>query len=156
PGGRAVYQAMLLKVNKRFANRFQFTASYALNSQHGYNGIVDLDHWNASWGPQGARNILNISGVADLPFGFQLGLISASSSRGPIMPFISGVDLTGDGTTSQPLPGLSFNCLNRGCGASQLQQAVNAWNQSYAGTKDALGKTIPSVVLPSNYALGDN
>jgi len=155
PGGRSVYNAMLVKLNKRFARRFQFTASYALTDQHGYNGIVNLDHWNASWGPQGSRNVLNLSGVVDLPWGFQLGLISESSSRGPVMPFISGVSLTGDGSTSAPLPGLAFNCLNSGCGTSDLQRAVTAWNQNYAGTKDALGKTIPAVVLPQNYSLGD-
>ncbi len=155
PGGRNVYNAMLVKLNKRFAKRFQLTASYALTDQHGYNGIVNLDHWNASWGPQGARNILNISGVVDLPLGVQLGLISSSSSRGPVEPFINGVSLTGDGSTSAPLPGLAFNCLNRGCGTAALQQAVTNWNQNYAGTKDALGKTIPAVVLPSNYSLGD-
>jgi hypothetical protein len=156
PGGRSVYNAMLVKVTKRMAKRFQFNASYALNDQHGYNGIVDLDHWNASWGPQGSRHILNISGLVDMPWGFQLGVISQASSRGPIMPFISGVSLTGDGSTSAPLPGLSFNCLNRGCGTADLQQAVANWNQNYAGKRDALGKTIPAVVLPQQYALGDN
>jgi len=156
PGGRSVYNAMLVKLDKRFAHRYQFTASYALTDQHGYNGIVDLNHWNASWGPQGARHILNVSGLVDLPWGFQLGVISSSSSRGPMTPSVSGVELTGDGTTSQPLPGLSFNCLNRGCGKSDLQSAVASWNQTFAGTKDALGKTIPAVILPSNFSLGDN
>jgi len=156
PGGRSVYSAMLLKIDKRFARRYQFTASYALTDQHGYNGLIDLDHWNASWGPQGARHILNISGMVDIPWGFQLGVISQTSSRGPMTASISGVELTGDGTSSQPLPGLAINCLNRGCGRSDLQAAVDAWNKSYAGTKDALGKTIPAVVLPSNYYLGDN
>ncbi len=156
PGGRSVYNAMLVKVNKRFARRYQFTASYALTDQHGYNGLVDLDHWNASWGPQGARHILNVSGLVDLPWGFQFGMISQASSRGPMMPSVSGVELTGDGTSSQPLPGLAYNCLNRGCGRPDLEKAVVAWNKSYAGAKDALGKTIPSVVLPSTYALSDN
>jgi hypothetical protein len=146
---------MLVKLDKRFAHRYQFTASYALTGQHGYNSIVDLDHWNASWGPQGSRHILNVSGLVDLPWGFQLGVISSSSSRGPMMPQIPGVELTGDGTTTQPLPGLSYNCLNAGCGKSDLQTAVNNWNQTYAGTKDALGKTIPAVILPQNYSLGD-
>jgi hypothetical protein len=156
PGGRAVYNAILVKVDKRFAHRYQFTASYAFTDQHGYNGLVDLDHWNASWGPQGARHILNLSGIVDLPWGFQFGMISQTSTRGPVMASISGVELTGDGTTTQPLPGLAYNCLNRGCGKSELEAAVAAWNQSYAGKKDALGKTIPAVVLPSNYSLGDN
>jgi hypothetical protein len=156
PGGRSTYNAMLVKLDKRFSRRFQLTASYALTSQYGYNGLNDLDHWNASWGPQGARHILNVSGIVDLGWGFQLGVISQSSTKGPINPSISGVELTGDGTTSQPLPLSSYNCLNRGCGRSDLESAVSTWNSTYAGKKDALGKTIPAVVLPSNYSLGDN
>jgi hypothetical protein len=156
PGGRSVYNAMLVKVDKRFSHRYQFSASYALTDQHGYNGLVDLDHWNYSWGPQGARHILNVSALVQIPGGFQFGFISQASSRGPVMPQITGVELTGDGTTTQPLPGLSYNCLNRGCGKSELAAAVAAWNTTYAGTKDALGKTIPKVVLPQNYQLGDN
>ena len=66
------------------------------------------------------------------------------------------MELTGDGTTSQPLPELGINCLNRGCGRADLEAAVADWNKNYAGTKDALGKTIPAVVLPGKYALGDN
>jgi hypothetical protein len=156
PGGRQVYNAMLVKLDKRFAHRYLFTASYALTDQHGYNGLIDLDHWNASWGPQGARHILNVSGIVDLPWGFQIGVISSTSSRGPMTASVTGVDLTGDGTTSQPLPELAINCLNRGCGSSDLQKAVADWNTTYAGKKDALGKTIPQVVLPSQFSLGDN
>jgi hypothetical protein len=156
PGGRAVYNAMLVKLNKRFSRRLQFTASYALTAQNGYNGIVNMDHWNASWGPQGARHILNVSGLVDLPWGVQLGLISTSSTKGPVMANVTGVDLAGDGTTTEPLPGLSYNCLNRGCGPGDLAGAVASWNQTYAGKKDALGKTVPAVVLPQNYTLGDN
>ncbi len=156
PGGRAVYNALLVKLNKRLSRRLQFTASYALTDQHGYNGLADLDHWNSSWGPQGARHILNVSGLVDLPWGLQLGVISQTSSKGPAMANISGVDLTGDGTTTEPLTGLAYNCLNRGCGRSELEGALANWNQTYAGKKDALGKTIPAVILPSSYSLGDN
>ena len=156
PDGRSVYNAMLVKLDKRFARRYQFTASYALTNQHGYNGIIDLDHYNASWGPQGARHILNVSGTVDLPWKIQLGFISSSSTKGPITTSINGVGLTGDGTTSQVLPGLAINCLNRGCGKGDLEKGVADWNSTYAGKRDALGKVIPAVVLPSNYNLGDN
>ncbi len=156
PAARQVYNAMLLKLDKRFSKRYQFTVSYALTDQHGYNGIVDMDHWNASWGPQGARHILNVSGIIQLPWDFQIGVISSSSSRGPITASVSGVDLTGDGTTGQPLPGIPINGLNRGYGKEDLVAAVANWNQKIAGTKDALGKAIPQIVLPSNYSLGDN
>jgi hypothetical protein len=156
PGGRQVYNAMLVKLDKRFANRYQFTASYALTAQNGYNGIQNLDQWNSSWGPQGARHILNVSAIVDLPWGFELGVISSSSSRGPITASIPGVELQGDGTTSEPLPGIPINGINRGYGKPDIEKAVTAWNQNYAGKTDALGKTIPQVVLPQNYSLGDS
>lgn len=156
PGGREVYNAMLVKLDKRFSHRYQFTASYALTDQHGYNGIADLDHYNASWGPKGARHILNLSGTIDIPLGFQLSIISQTSSRGPLTANVAGVDLTGDGTTNQYLPGLAYNCLNRGCGKPELSAAVDDWNTNYAGKKDALGKVIPKVILPGRYELGDN
>lgn len=156
PAGRSVYNALLLKVDKRMSKRFLFTASYALTYQHGYNGIVNLDRWNQSWGTQGARHILNISGIVDLPLGLQLGFISASSSRGPLMPSVSGVDLDGDGTTTEPIQGVKFfNCFNRGCGKAELASAVALWNRTYAGKKDARGTDIPQLTLPANYEFGD-
>jgi hypothetical protein len=156
PGGRSVYNAMLLKLDKRFSNRYLFTASYALTNSFGYNGIQNLDQWNSSWGPQGARHILNISGIVDLPWGFQLGVISQISSRGPWTAIVPGVELQGDGTTNEPLPGIPINRLNRGYGKEDLAQAVAQFNQTYAGKPDALGKPIPELILPPSYRLGDN
>lgn len=156
PGGRQVYNAALVKFDKRFSKRYQFTASYALTDQHGYNGIYNLDQWNSSWGPQGGRHLLNLSGIVELPWGFQIGLISSTGTKGPLTATISGVDLTGSGITTTALPGLAINCLNRGCGKSDLESAVSNWNSNFAGKKDALGKVIPKVVLPGNYELGRN
>ena len=156
PGARQTYTAMLVKADKRFANRFQFTASYALQSEMGVNGIVNLSNYTQSWGPQAANHLLNISGIVDLPWGFQLGFISSSSSRGPIMPVISGIDINGNGSGVTPLPGLSYNCLNHGCGRSELEAAVANWNSTYAGKLDQSpngGKKMPTLVLPSGYLL---
>src|SRR5258708_23155132 len=102
PGARQTYTAMLVKADKRFANRFQFTASYALQSEKGINGIQNLSNYASSWGPQAANHILNIVGIVDLPWGFQLGLISSISSRGPIMPVISGIDINANGSGVTP------------------------------------------------------
>ncbi len=154
PGGRQVYNAMLLKLDKRFSKRYQFTASYALTDQHGYNSLYNLDNWAASWGPQGGRHIMNISGIVEMPWGFQLGVISSMSSRGPITATVGGVDLTGSGNTTTPLPGIPINGINRGYGKEDLQKAVDNWNSNVAGKPDALGKVIPKVVLPSDYELG--
>ncbi len=156
PAGRSVYNALLVKLDKRFTKRYLFTASYALTDQHGINGITNLDNWFESWGPQGARHILNVSALVDLPWGFQIGFISAISSRGPLMPNITNVDLDGDGTTTTPIPGVDFNCFNRGCGKSDLATAVQAFNTAYAGKRDARGQAIPTISLPSNYEFGDS
>jgi hypothetical protein len=156
PGARQTYTAMLVKADKRFSNRYQFTASYALQSEKGVNGIQNLSNYTSSWGPQAGRQLLNVVGIVDLPWGFQLGFISTMASRGPIMPVISGIDINGNGSGVTPLPGLSYNCLNLGCGKSELEAAVASWNSTLAGTldKSPSPKKLPTLVLPAGYRLG--
>lgn len=157
PGGRGTYNAMLVKLDKRFSNRYLFTASYALTNNHGINGINNMDNYFRTWGPQGGRHLLNLSGLVDLPWGVQVGVISSMASRGPLMPMVTGVDLDGDGTSSEPLPGLDWNCFNRGCGKDDLRTAVAAWNAKYpAGSRDARGSAIPQLTLPNDFEFGDN
>ncbi len=153
-GARSTYTALLVKVDKRFAHRYQFTASYAYQRQMGLNGIENLDNYDSTWGPQGTRNVLNIAGTVQLPWGFSLGLVSATSGLGAIMPVVGGIDLSGSGAGSTPLPGLSYNCLNISCGVGALDSAVANWNSTEAGKLDATGKKIPTLTLPSNFNLG--
>jgi Carboxypeptidase regulatory-like domain len=157
PGGRTVYNALLIKVDKRFSRHYQLTAGYALTDQHGYaSTIYNLDNWSTSYGPQLSRQSLNVTGVVNLPWDFQLGLISTMATKGPQMAFVTGVDLTGSGVTpaTTPLPGLGFNCLNRGCGQSELSSAVDSWNSTYAGKKDGRGQVMPTLALPPSYDFG--
>jgi hypothetical protein len=153
-GARSTYTALLVKADKRFAHRYQFTASYALQSQYGLNGIENYDNFDSTWGPQGSRHILHVVGTVQLPWGFSFGVVSSTSSVGPLMPVVGGIDVSGSGAGSTPLPGLSYNCLNRGCGVSDLTAAVGTWNSTYAGKLDATGKKIPTLTLPSNFNLG--
>ncbi len=155
PGGRDVYNGLLVKLDKRFTKRYLFTASYALTNRHSVNGISNLDNWFANWGPNGARHILNVSGLVELPWGFQVGLISAMQSRGPVMPSVSNIDLDGDGSTSTPIPGVDYNCFNRGCGKSDLAEVVASWNTTYGGKRDARNRVIPTLALPASYDFGD-
>ncbi len=171
PGGRSNYKALLLRVDKRFSRRFQFTAAYALQSQYGVNGFTnviggnlgtisssrtvgDLNNWYSTWGPQLPHQTLNISGVLDLPWKFQISFLSQIISRMPVEPYIANVDLNGNGATNQPLPGAAYNGFNVGLGKSDLVQLVNQFNQNYAGKTDAWGRPIPSITLPANYQLG--
>jgi len=154
-GARSTYTALLVKVDKRFSHRYQFTASYALQSQMGLNGIENYDNYDSTWGPQASRQILHVVGTVQLPWGFSLGLVSSTSSVGPVMPVISGIDLTGSGAGSTPLPGLSYNCLNISCGMSDLTAAIANWNSTYAGKTDGTGQhKMPTLTLPSNFSLG--
>ncbi len=75
-----------------------------------------------------------MSALVDLPGNIQLGIISAMSSRAPVMPTIANVDLDGDGTTTTPIPGVDYNCFNRGCNEEDLAAAVAAFNQQYGGS----------------------
>jgi carboxypeptidase family protein len=155
PGGRGNYKALLVRVDKRFANRYQFLASYALQDEMGVNGVQNLDNWFSSWGPSGSRHRLNISAIVDLPWKFQLSFISASASRGPVMPNISAIDLDGDGTNNEPLPGVSYNGFNRGLGRSDLETAINNFNQKYAGTTTPRNQRVPTLAVPASYEFGD-
>jgi hypothetical protein len=155
PYGRTIYNGLLARLDKRFSNHLQFTASYALNDNHGYGSFWNLNNYQASYGPTGSRHNLNISGVYELPWGFQIGLISAMATKGPVNPTVTNIDLTGSGgSTTMTIPGLGYNCLNAGCSVSDLQNAVNNFNNTYAGKKDARGQTISPLVLPSNFSTG--
>jgi hypothetical protein len=155
PGGRGVYNALLVRAEKRFSRRFQFTASYALQARNGLNTIYNMDNYNQSYGPQGPRHILSLSGVVNLPKGFELGLISYSQSRDPITAVIPGIDLSGSGISNTQIPGIGNNTLTRGAGKADLAAAVANWNSTYAGKKDARGVTMPQLALPGTYSLGD-
>jgi hypothetical protein len=156
PGGREVYNGLLVKLDKRFSNRYLFGAAYALTDREGITTpISNLDNYFASYGPTGSRHQLNLSALFDFPGNVQVGIISAMSSRVPVMPTIANADLNGDGTTTTPIPGVDFNCFNRGCDGEDLSAAVTAFNQQYAGGRDASGTAIPPVTLPADYEFGD-
>ena len=160
PAGRSDYKALLIKVDKRFASRYQFTASYALTRQYGMNGITNLDNWFENWGPTGARHIFNLSGIVDLPGKFQVSFISSMSSRGPYRPQVSSVDLDGDGIDTAFLPG--WNVPDRQPTRERLEKSVAAWNTAYpdlangARPRTSRGQTIPKLSLPDTYSFGEN
>jgi len=155
PGGHETYNALLLKLDKRFSNRYLFGASYALTKRTTIDGVSNLDNYFANEGPAGPQHLLNLSALVDLPGNIQIGIISAMSTRSPVMPTIANLDLDGDGMTTTPIPGVDYNCFNRGCGEEDLAQAVAAFNQRYAGTRDARNQVIAALTLPAEYQLGD-
>jgi hypothetical protein len=156
PGGRERYNGLLVKLDKRFSHRYLFGASYAFTDRTNIGTISNLDNYFESYGPAGAKHLLNLSGLIDFPGNVQLSIISAMSSRGAVMPSISNLDLDGDGTTTTQIPGVSYNCFNRGCDKADLVAAVAAFNQQYAGKRDARNQAIPALALPSDFEFGDS
>ena len=154
--GRAVYDGLLVKVNKRFQHRYQFTASYALQKGLSEN-VWDDTNWMAGYGEYLPRHDLNVAGTVELPWGLNVSVNSSIISRTPVTANVPSLDLPGTtpAGSSEPLPGLAYGCLNAGCGHQDLAKAVAAFNSTYAGQKNANGGTINPLALPSDYQLGD-
>ncbi|MBI3679401.1 MAG: hypothetical protein HY235_03280 [Acidobacteria bacterium] len=70
-------------------------------------------------------------------------------------PSLTGIDLDGDGTGFDLIPGLRVNGFNRGLESSDLERAVADFNTRYAGKATPRNQPIRAVTLPSNYEFGD-
>jgi len=159
-GGRSVYNGLLMKLNKRLTNHFQFTAAYAFQSLDTIGTVFNGNNFFQSFGPGLAHHNLNIAGIGQLPLGLQLSVNSSIISRTPFEALVPGGDLTGSGANATSsalsmLPGITYNCFNAGCGKSQLAAAVSSFNTNNAGKKYPNGNPIPTLVLPSDYQFGD-
>jgi hypothetical protein len=159
PQGRSRYNGLLVKLNKRLSSRTQFTASYQLAQQRADTSPWDLINYISAYGQTLPRHTLNVAGSVFLPWGFELSMNAAYISRLPQNVSVSSLYLPGTApastTGTEPIPGLPYNCFGVTCSKSDLVNAVNSFNTNVAGTKNATGATIPQVVLPSDYQLGD-
>jgi hypothetical protein len=159
-GGRATYKGLLLRADKRFSHGFQVLASYAYSKDTGTvvgNGF-NLDNWLQNHGPLGNdyTHIVNLAGVARLPWQFDLGMNFSYSSAAPFSAYVGNIDFNGDGTVGDLLPGTTVNAFNRGSGRADLVRLVAQFNQTRAGTTDPHGRLIQRLTLPQSYAFGDN
>jgi hypothetical protein len=89
------YDGLLLSLEKRFSNRYQFRASYTLSKAFNYanddqipfsNGPVNPNNIQLEYGPtpNDRRHYFTFSGAVELPYGFQLA---------PILTLASGVPM---------------------------------------------------------------
>ncbi|HMZ21174.1 MAG TPA: TonB-dependent receptor [Blastocatellia bacterium] len=89
------YDGLLMSVEKRFSNRYQFRASYTLSKAFNYanddqipfsNGPVNPNNVQLEYGPtpNDRRHYFTFSGAVELPYGFQLA---------PIVTLASGVPM---------------------------------------------------------------
>ena len=151
--GRSVYDGLLVKLNKSMSNRVQFTASYAFQKQLGQTSILDELNWLSVYGENLAHHNLNVAGIVNLPWGFELSVNSSIISRTPVLPVVPSLFIPGTAPagSSEPLPELSHSTLSK----SDLAAAVADFNSKYAGTKGANGSVIKALALPPDYQFGD-
>jgi hypothetical protein len=157
-GGRSRYKGLLVRLDKRFSRGFQFLASYALSSNRGFNGVVNKEDWFESFGPLSSdrRHALTLSGIADLPWKLRVSFISTLVTRPPFTAQLLGLDLNGDGTNDDALPGTRWNQLNRGVDERDLRVLVAEFNENFAGSRTPRNQLIPTLTLPSNFTFGDS
>jgi len=124
----------MVRMDKRYADRFLFLVSYTLSKTDGYpiaGTITDVANPTLDIGPASTdrRHMLVSSGSMMMPGGLQVGAVWTLRSK---MPFsaLSGLDLNGDGSVTDYVPGTSRNAFDLAL--------VNAWRaQNRLGPIDA-------------------
>ncbi len=121
------YRALLMKLEKRLSNNYQFLVSYTLShAEDNYftNGLADVYGYGKVKAPASAdrRQRLVVSGILQLPYDMQVSVVGDFRSS---LPFNTGTsfDLDGDGYTGDLPPGVT---PRSGCRDLNLD-AVNAF-----------------------------
>jgi hypothetical protein len=169
--GRARYAGVLIRAEKRVQRFAQVTASYALGSYVGSNGTAtgtaeasggratgfNNDDWFENYGPMPTdlRHVLNISGYVELPWRMQVAFSISATSRPPFTAWLEDVDINGDGTNDDLLPGTKVNQFGRGLNKEDLQRLVEQYDQEFAGKTLCCKQRAPRVTLPDTYAFND-
>jgi hypothetical protein len=166
PGATSEYKALLVRFDKRLSKRYQFTVSYALQDNQSVRDVTqNLDNFFATYGPDLPRNQLTVSAMIDLPWKFQVSVLSSNLSREPVAPIIQGFDNSGTNVSSSGYTPL-LAVLGRGYSdfltKQELESLVSDYNARIAGTLTPAGQAgivpnqrYPKITLPSNYYLGD-
>jgi len=146
----STYMAGLFRVDRRFANGFQMTASYALSRFKAFGSdalglgvtVTDLNDIRKEFGPAGLDRTHRfvLSAIYDLPIarnnkllgGWQVSMISTAFSGVPQSVFLPHfADLSKTGTFQSYLPGTGEGSLGRNIkNIAQLNQIIDAYNAS--------------------------
>lgn len=167
PIGRSVYNALDVSLRQN-VNRplpllktLSLQASYSLsrynamaNDSDFINSAVDFANTSRYYGPTGLDRTdqFSFGGVADLPGGFRLSLIthaytslptslfvSPGTQREPTTAQIFQSDLTGDGTTGDILPGTNLGSYGRQVNGGNINKFISTFNSTDAGKPTPAG-----------------
>ncbi|HWQ31463.1 MAG TPA: TonB-dependent receptor [Blastocatellia bacterium] len=139
------YDGLLLSLEKRFARRYQFRASYTLSKAFNYanddqipfsSGPVNPNNLQLEYGPtpNDRRHYFTFSGAVELPYGFQLA---------PLLTLASGVPMD----ILLPDAGSRIPVLQRNAGGRQFKTAgeLNSFIQKLNAAGGVNGQPLPLV-----------
>lgn len=164
-GGFSTYSALLARLDRRFQNGFQFTASYSLSRFEAFSadaiGLAgaptDLNNLRADFGPAGLdrKHRFVFSSIYEVPFfkndssflkrnllgNWTVSLISTMFSSVPQSLFLPDfVDLSGTGTFATYLPGTTGGSIGRDFhSVGEINELIRNYNQTIAGGTDPFG-----------------
>jgi hypothetical protein len=175
--GFSTYIAGLFRVDRRFANGFQMTASYALSRFKAFGSdalglgatVTDLNNIRKEFGPAGLDRTHRfvLSGIYDVPLfrkssnkfkrdvlgGWQVSLISTAFSGVPQSVFLPNfVDLSRTGTFQSYLPGTGEGSLGRTLNSvSSVNAMISFFNSTIPNLGDDCGADSPTGRCDSNF-----
>jgi Carboxypeptidase regulatory-like domain len=142
-GANRRYQALQVKVDKRFAAGSQVSINYSLSTNTGFVEFTNYSDHHDAYGnlADSNRHTVSFSAVWNLPVykgsskvwrglvnSWTVAGLSQISSAPPLNTILTGLDLDGDGISRTLLPGTSHNSLGYGLSKEGLRTLVAAYN----------------------------
>jgi hypothetical protein len=184
PGTLSRYTALQIKVDKRISQGYQLSGAYSFSRSTSLVSISNFNNLYEGFGPVAANphHRFTFSGIWDVPKykgemrllrgalnGWQVSTIIQMQTGPQSSVTLGTLDVDGDGAFVYRLPGTGVSSFGNGLSASDIRRLVDAYNASVPAPRDtpavlipkgpqrdAVGTTLPYIVLPDNFSNGDS